>query len=384
MEKTVLGMHSKAVPSMKEIKKLALTVINDNPTNTGLGRYAQVLFSTLNSLDVDLKFLSFSFGIKTLDSTFPGNVIREETDHVLTRVFPPIKAFPDFLRFTRSRIPIGEFRKVIEELSSPNEEGRITHYTNPGIYPFIFDDRTVVTVHDLIFTQKHPLAEIVSVSNNGRNINLYKRAPYVITFTHALKREIESEGFEGRVEIIYPPVSDFIHEMRGAKKIIRKKLNLPDDKILLLSVSTDSPNKNLKALKGMMELMDDRFKLVRVGPPIGNSITFNNVDDSTLNDIYNASDVLVFPSIAEGFGIPIVESFKVGLPVVASNIEVVREVAGDSAIVTEPTPVLLRKAVFESLDVAETLSTKGKERAALLFSSEAFTNKMVEFYGRIE
>ena len=224
----------------------------------------------------------------------------------------------------------------------------------------------------------------MSVSNNGRNINLYKRAPYIITFTRALKREIESEGFEGRVESIYPPVSDFIHEMRGAKKIIRKKLNLPDDKIFLLSVSTDSPNKNLKALKGMMELMDDRFKLVRVGPPIGNSITFNNVDDSTLNDIYNASDVLVFPSIAEGFGIPIVESFKVGLPVVASNIEVVREVAGDSAIVTEPTPVLLRKAVFESLDMAETLSMKGKERAALLFSSEAFTNKMVEFYGRIE
>ena len=189
-------------------------------------------------------------------------------------------------------------------------------------------------------------------------------------------------GFEERIEVVYQPIPRYFRKLAVDKAKLRIKLNLPLDKILLLSVSTNRPGKNLKALRDMMHLMDDRYKLVRVGVPVGDSITFRGVSDETLNEIYNACDVLVFPSTEEGFGRPVTEAFKVGLPVVASDIEVMQEVCGDAAILVAPTPCELKRGISDILGNKDEFVNKGIVRSEL-FSFASFANSLRKFYSSI-
>ena len=58
-------------------------------------------------------------------------------------------------------------------------------------------------------------------------------------------------------------------------------------------------------------------------------------DESTLRRAYRAADVLLFPSLYEGFGYPVIEAFASGLPVVTSGAGGLKEVGGDAVVVVE-------------------------------------------------
>ncbi len=58
-------------------------------------------------------------------------------------------------------------------------------------------------------------------------------------------------------------------------------------------------------------------------------------DETTLRRAYRTADVLIFPSIYEGIGFPVLEAFASGLPVVTSGAGALREVGGDAAVVVE-------------------------------------------------
>jgi O-antigen biosynthesis alpha-1,2-mannosyltransferase len=60
------------------------------------------------------------------------------------------------------------------------------------------------------------------------------------------------------------------------------------------------------------------------------------VDDEDLPDLYRGAQLFVFPSLYEGFGLPILEAMASGIPVIASNVASMPEVAGDAAILVDP------------------------------------------------
>jgi len=129
--------------------------------------------------------------------------------------------------------------------------------------------------------------------------------------------------------------------------------------------------------------MGKEYVIVRVGDGIRNSINFKNIDDEKLNMIYNACDVLLFPSLEEGQGLPVIESFSTGLPVVASDIEVLREVAGDAAIFIDPMDVKsYYTGIKEALNCREQLITMGN-KMALKYRYEIFADKMESLYRKI-
>ena len=85
-------------------------------------------------------------------------------------------------------------------------------------------------------------------------------------------------------------------------------------------------------------------------------------------DLYQAADVFVYPSLAEGFGLPVLEAMACGTPVVASTAEALREVAGGAALFAEPwdSAGFARQIerVLEDVVTRERLAAAGPDRAA--------------------
>jgi alpha-1,3-rhamnosyl/mannosyltransferase len=91
------------------------------------------------------------------------------------------------------------------------------------------------------------------------------------------------------------------------------------------------------------------------------------VDDATLDGLYRAADCFVFPSLAEGFGLPVLEAMLRGTPVACSNATSLPEVAGDAALLFDPLDVeaiaVAVRRILEDNALADRLRRAGLDRA---------------------
>ena len=133
----------------------------------------------------------------------------------------------------------------------------------------------------------------------------------------------------------------------------------------------------------MVEELGNGYALVRIGPPVGNSITYNNVDQATINEIYNACDLLYFPTLMEGFGYPVVEAFKTGLPVVSSDIDIIREVSSGAAVLVDPENLQENiRAIKGIMEDKDSLIEKGYN-ISRKYSAHNVREKLVNYYNGI-
>jgi len=167
---------------------------------------------------------------------------------------------------------------------------------------------------------------IITISENSKKdiVNTFKIPKEKITVTHL--------GVEDR----FRPVKN-----KEYLKKIRKKYKLPEKFILF--VGTIEPRKNLPLLLSAFSKIKDRFdtNLVIAGKlgwkyesiyktfdELGitrNVILTGFVDDNHLPVLYNLADVLVYPSLYEGFGLPVLEALSCGCPVITSKFSVLRQ-----------------------------------------------------------
>jgi glycosyltransferase involved in cell wall biosynthesis len=152
----------------------------------------------------------------------------------------------------------------------------------------------------------------------------------------------------------------------------------------LLAVGTIEPRKNYPRLLAAYRLLKARGgapRLVvvgRVGWAYGSALDdlraesgvqlLGHVDDPTLRALYRAAAVLAFPSLYEGFGLPLLEAMAEGLPAVVGNAGALPELAGDAALLVDPTDVEaiadgLGRALGDS-DLRSLLAAAGPRRAA--------------------
>jgi glycosyltransferase involved in cell wall biosynthesis len=90
--------------------------------------------------------------------------------------------------------------------------------------------------------------------------------------------------------------------------------------------------------------------------------------DAILPHVYAAATMVIVPSLMEGFGLPVLEAMTCGTPVVAAHVGAIPEVAGDAALLVDPTDVAAIRWAMEQVladaDVRVTLAQRGKRRAS--------------------
>ena len=166
---------------------------------------------------------------------------------------------------------------------------------------------------------------------------------------------------------------------------LRARLDL-DDRPLVLSLSAKRPHKNLARLLRALAAMDaaERPSLVVPGYPTPHETELRQLAESLgihglvhfpqwlpladLEGLYALADAVVFPSLYEGFGLPVLEAMARGVPVACSNRSSLPEVAGDAALLFDPEDVQAIRLAIERLlrdrELASRLRDAGPARAA--------------------
>jgi glycosyltransferase involved in cell wall biosynthesis len=281
----------------------------------------------------------------------------------------------------------------------------VCHFTN-SVGSWWTPCPSVVTIHDTtlwLFPKYHPRRRLLAMRPF---IPLgASRAKAIIAVSHATKRDVVRtlKVPERKVHVIYEaPARHFRPLPRGeALEAVRRKHGLPES--FVLYVGTIEPRKNLARLLEAFELLRrDGFgshALVMVGSPgWKDGAILRNIERLRLRGavrllghtsaedlvaLYNLADVLAFPSLYEGFGLPVVEAMACGTPVVTSPNGSLAEIAGTAAELVDPTQVeniaAGLRSVLSDPDRRAALRTAGLAQAAR-FSWEATAAQTRQVY----
>jgi glycosyltransferase involved in cell wall biosynthesis len=218
-------------------------------------------------------------------------------------------------------------------------------------------------------------------------------ADAVLVDAEAVKRMVV-ETFQvddGRVHVI--PIGVDAARFRQASpevgRAVRARYGLDDDSRIVLFVGTLEPRKNVPTLlRAFARLRSSGrgpggLRLVITGPRgwgadgvlrtaeglgLRDVVFTGPVNDDDLVGLYSEASLFTFPSLYEGFGLPALEAMACGVPVIASDIPVLREVLGDAAQFVAPTDVeglaaLMERVLADENDRA-VLIERGRQRAA--------------------
>lgn len=161
---------------------------------------------------------------------------------------------------------------------------------------------------------------------------------------------------------------------------VLRKLGVPEGRYIL-ALGNLEPRKNLELLLQAFSRLKPDFpdlSLVLAGAPRDQSVPtifdregvvrLGYVADECLPALFAWADVFCFPSLFEGFGLPVLEGMMLGAPVVASSIAAVREVGGNAILTFDPRSVdslaESLSVVLESEEVASRMRVAGRRRAA--------------------
>jgi glycosyltransferase involved in cell wall biosynthesis len=231
----------------------------------------------------------------------------------------------------------------------------------------------VVTVHDLAFL-RHP--DFFTARGNKvfrRSLDIIRdKAAMVLCSSQATLVDCKTAGIEiDRLRLVPLGVtSQTITDADRAR--VRATYNLPE--LFILFVGTLEPRKNLARLIAALDSVKAAPPLVVVGmagwgdhsPSTAHDVRFTGfVPAHDLPALYEACTVFAFPSVLEGYGLPVIEAMAHGAAVVTSRGTSTEEVAGGAAVLVDPLSVeSIASGLSEALENVDKLRASGIARAA--------------------
>ena len=257
----------------------------------------------------------------------------------------------------------------------------VVHATG-GVIPPSGDAALVVTLHDLAFLHHPEHFNRRGVAFMSRAFELAKRhADAVLVPSEHTADDCASHGLSAdRLSVVPWGVTARAVGERDRSEV-RSRYRLPPR--FLLWAGTTEPRKNLKSLISAVAQSQTRLPLLLVGPSgwgvdaagltAGSAVEvrhLGSVPGDDLRVLYDLADVFVYPSLMEGFGMPVLEAMAQGTAVVTSGGTATGEVAGSAGVLVDPTSVDSIAAGIDSVAgddaLREELGTAGAQRAGTM------------------
>jgi len=356
----------------------------------GAGVYTYNLIRALAAVDRENEYVVFT---------------KSDAFDDLNREDPPFRTIhvslgsrPARLLWEQFALPIHLRRRKIDVLHSP-------HHTAPLV---VAGSRRVVTFHDLTFfilPDRYPRKRRIyfqSVSRATARVAAALICPSqavrddIVRILHVRPEKVHPIAEAAAPE--FQPIKD-----KAALAQLRSRYGLPDR--FILSVGSLEPGKNRTTLlKAYAELRKRGLeqKLVVAGQRawkfdgdlelvedlgLQEDVLFTGyVMPEEMPALYNAADLFVFPSLYEGFGLPVIEAMACGVPVVASNVSAIPEFASEAALLIDPRDAEQlcdsMERILRDKRLAATLKRRGIERAKE-FSWERAARETVAVYQEV-
>jgi glycosyltransferase involved in cell wall biosynthesis len=295
------------------------------------------------------------------------------------------------------------WRRILARNRAP-----ISHIVDQGLAWYgvwVQSPVTIVTVHHL-FHLNQPCAGHATRWLREASVRVLRRANHLVAISqHTADMIMHTLDVSAqRITVIYNSIDPHFHPLACTQREAAKRKWFAGADHAILHVSYGGSYKNRKTVIRAFAVVreslrgahlyftasgadDSERKLIRE-LNLTQAVHFLGLlSDASLRDVYAAADVLVFPSVEEGFGLPVVEAMACGCPVICSRAGALSEIVENAALKI-PNPfdfcALARAAVdvIKTPALADELASRGLIRAAY-FTSDRSSTAMAELHCRL-
>ena len=289
-----------------------------------------------------------------------------------------------YFRSFRSRLPKNARRRLLEgpSMHLRTRRLRLFHGLNQRL-PAGLSVPKVATFHDLFALTGEYSTPDFRERFAGLARETAQRAEHIIAVSgHTATQVAERLQFPAsRISVVHHGAEPLGLPSRARRAEVLKSLGVP--RPFVLHIGALQVRKNLGRIVESFELAGGSTRLVlagsdgfgargildriRISRARDRILRVGHVDDEARGTLYAEAEALLFPSLDEGFGLPVVEAFAAGLPVITSSVSALPEVAGDAAVLVNPyAPEEIAdalKRVLDDSDLRAELRRKGLARA---------------------